>query len=212
MARHQKSLLEAFQSANDERAGGDPASAGPFAGTPTSDLRSAEPRHLLPAVSARDTRVILTFAGSCLLTFVIGVLLGRQFGTSESQAAEGGESLSTLLADGAPIWEGSESLTREEIDAALLDKANRYTVLAYSCEAVDEADAWENYYNLIERGLPVATYGTNDKIYVLVGAATESEDLASLQAYLHTLGGPGGVSYAYSEAFTLLIDNIVDRD
>ena len=211
MARHQKSLLEAFQSANDERAGGDPASAGPFAGTPTSDLRSAEPRNLLPTVSARDSRVILTFAGWGLLTFVIGVLMGRQFGTSESLAGEGRETLSSSLTDGAPVWEGSDLAAGAEVDAALKDKANRYTVLAYSCVMEDEAVAWENYDNLSDRGLPVAPYEYEGKMYLLVGAAPESEDLASLEAYIHTVGGPGGVSYAYSEAFTLSIDNILTR-
>jgi len=212
MARHQKSLLEAFQSANDERAGGDPASAGPFAGTPTSDLRSAEPRNLLPAVSARDSRVLLTFAGWGLLTFVIGVLLGRQIGPSESMAGEGGETLSSSMLDSAPGWEGSDLSAGEEVNLALDDTTNRYTVLAFSCAGTDETAAWENYNNLSGQGLPVAfPLIYEGKIYVLVGAAPESQDLAGLEAYLHSAGGPGGVSYAYSEAITFPIDNILDR-
>ncbi len=212
MARHQKSLLEAFQKANDERAGGDPASAGPFAGTPTTELQTAERRNLLPTISARDSRVLIVFAGWGLLSFVIGVLAGRQFGGGESLASESDVSLNQAITTGSTVWVGSELTAGEEVNAAIDDSDNLYTVMAFTCPASDEQAAWEHYYNLRDLGVPVAyPLLPEDQIYLPVGAEGTSAELADLLAFLHSAGGPGGESFAYAEAYVVEIDRLIER-
>ena len=214
MARQQKSLLEAFQKANDERAGGDPASAGPFAGTPTADLRTAEPRNLLPRFSARDSRVLLALAGWSLLIFVFGVLAGRYFVPDTSHAAEPatieGETL--LAAEGE--WLGATLAPGDEVLAALDDPDNRYTVLAFSCgdSEAEIQSVWDHYNTLGDLRLPVALPVEYDgQIYLMVGAAPDADDLSALEQHLHRLTGAGATEFPYAEAFVLPIGSILDR-
>ncbi|MFT5283898.1 MAG: hypothetical protein ACI8TQ_000049 [Planctomycetota bacterium] len=214
MARQQKSLLEAFQRANDERAGGDPASAGPFAATPTTDLHTAEPRNLMPKISARDSRVILGFVGWSLVVFVTGLLAGRYFVPSTSFASETAP-LEQSLADGGQTgWTGSSLSAGEEMDAALWDTDNTHTVLVFNGDYSEDGnqEVWDRYYSLSDQGLPVATPIEFDgRVYLMVGAARSEDDLKALEQYLIVMAGDAEEPFPFREAFTMLIDKILTR-
>jgi hypothetical protein len=208
MARNQKNLLEAFQRANDERVGGDPASAGPFAGGEPSRPARREPRSFLPNVSPRDARVIFALFGGAIAVFVLGLVIGRGLGPSVSRAAEPG-------ADSGWVGVGGELEAGDAINDALDDPANRYTVLAFvgrddpdDPEGLDRV--WDAFDHLRASGVPVAmpvTYG--GRAYVMVGASPTEEALKPLCEYLQGLPGADGRSYDYAEAYVLPVENLL---
>ena len=213
MARQQKSLLEAFQRANDERAGGDPASAGPFAATPTTELHTAEPRNLMPKISARDSRVMLGFIGWSLMVFVTGLLAGRYFVPSTTFASETALLEQALLEGGQAGWTGASLAAGEEVDQALRDPDNNYTVLAFTCDYSDAGNAvvWDHYYDLADQGLPAATPIEYDgRIYLMVGAARLDTDLKDLEQFLVGLAGGTEDPFPFAEAFILPIGSILE--
>lgn len=77
-----RNMLEAFQDANDERRGGKPHSAGPFAGSanPTS---AHEPLDVMPQLSQRDSRALFAVAGIAIFSFIAGLALGRTMGEDD---------------------------------------------------------------------------------------------------------------------------------
>ncbi len=77
-----RNMLEAFQDANDERRGGKPHSAGPFAGS--ANPSSAHERlDVMPQLSQRDSRALLAVAGIAIFSFIAGLALGRTMGEDD---------------------------------------------------------------------------------------------------------------------------------
>ncbi len=216
MTHFHKNLLEAFQDANDERAGSDPASAGPFAGAPPDEPEGrGNPQNILPTLTVRDSRVVLVIAGVAIVAFVAGLAAGRGFGGA-TRAAEPDTSLE--LHPG-PVAEAPAALNSglepgEPVNGALRDPANAFTVLAVTYGASEgELDlAYATYYHFAELGLPVA-YPVKfaGYLYVLLGAAPSRADLLALRDGIRGLEDPDGREGEYAEAYIVGIDNVFPR-
>lgn len=219
MAHFTKNLLEAFQDANDERAGGSPSSAGPFA-DPLPEARRAAPRTIFPALSARDSRFALLCVGAGLAIFVLGLATGRKLALMERvdaaepaappPAARPAEPGSARAAAPAAV----QLAPGEPVNAALRDPAYQYTVLAvtYDAGALGQELSYATYDHFAAQGLPVAwPLASEGKILVLVGVGAQRADLEELRDRVRELRAPDGKTGQYAEAYLVRIDGVLQR-
>jgi hypothetical protein len=220
MPHRQKNLLEAFQDANDERAGGTPLSAGPFADVPRTDPTTPPRASVLPSFSLQDTRLVLAFVGWGLVCFVAGVVVDQLVGGGDgggevrAEGAATGLAATPLRAPVEPPSGASVPAAGEAVNAALQDRANAHTVVAIAYENSESQRELANatYLHFEALGLPVAypmTY--SGKIYILVGAAPTQAELGWVQDAVRSASDPDGRPTEYAGAYVVRIDSVMPR-
>jgi hypothetical protein len=215
MPNRQKNLLEAFQAANDERVGGAPMSAGPFAGDPTSDPTTPPPAGLLPALSLRDARTLMVFVGWGLVCFIAGIAIDRAVaGDGEVRAQDPSVYDAEPLGASSDLGAASLPAAGEEATAALHDTRNVYTIVAVTYENTDAQLALANatYFHFEALGLPVAhPMRWQGQILVLVGAARTQAELTRIHRIVRESPDPDGRPSQYESAYLTRIDSVLPR-
>jgi len=220
MAHIQKSLLEAFQQSTDERQGGSPAPAGPFAGQPTEPSKATPSLDLIPSFSIREARSIAWLAGVAVGFFLLGLLVGR-WAAGAGGGPDPGAPADDVYAAELPATASEPDAAGDaaagggvDADEALFDAANRYTVIAvtYGLSSEQQAYAWETHRHFRARGLPVATpVGDGSNVYVLVGAAPTAAELEAVRDRVRAMTAPDGRAGQYASAYVVPIESVLDR-
>jgi hypothetical protein len=99
-------------------------------------------------------------------------------------------------------------------DAALYDPANKYTVkvIEYVRNERNLQWAWGTYDHLVEQGLPVfSVQGSDDSLFLFVGAAPARDDLFALRDKIRETTGPDGRRLDFERALIVPIKSYIKR-
>ncbi len=151
-----------------------------------------------------------------VLVFWLGFLAG---GASTVEAASPNNNDSELAERGNAASErGTASASGPEGATPYDNKffslwRNGYTLRVASYDSSERSRdlAWETYYYLYDEKFPVVTpVGTENSIFIFVGAANSIANLADLEDRVRVLDGPSG-NKPFGEAYPVNISDYVQR-
>ncbi len=220
-----KNMLEAFRSADGPK---DPPATTLVQSSPRAPgpLSGATPAASSSASGGEGRNLALPGWAGWVLLIVLAFLAGRLTGKQAQPAhAEEGETPPVVEEDPLPARgaggivpsgtvAGSEqpvAPTEPASNAALLDKANEFTIVVATYGRSNEDYAWATFDFLREQNIPAYTpYQVRGGIVVLAGAAPRKTDLESLVRRVRGLSRDG-VDGVYDDAYIHLIDKLIPR-
>ncbi|QDU66683.1 hypothetical protein [Engelhardtia mirabilis] len=213
----------------DQRASVTSSAAAPGAAGPSSVAEPpavAPSRHQAPGSAAAGgvaraslfLPLVQPIVLACLaLVFALGFFLGsnRAAGVSAAGPDSGSGSARPVEDPNGRSLDDDASGAFSEVNAALLDRDNRYTVLAITYDtnsARNRELAGATVQAFRDAGLPAARpQASGAALVVVVGAAPTQEDLFDLREAVRGAAAPSGRVGEFSTAGIYAIDNLIER-